>query len=354
MKQNKKILKTLFSLCVNGVLFLYLTLPAFGERGRFYTGCALAVLAAVTAVFAITRLGGRVRSVQGLLIDRLSGAAHLAVLLAFYLLCDACNLIYSPVRAQMLGGSFITIGGIVLWLGILFYTDCVDRLDNLLMTVTAAGLVLSGISLAGVRFSDARWALYAVMAGLAVGAVFLLSAQYRRLFKATVVPTLFAVMGTGLFFTASQAPLLSLAGGVTPAGRQMLVSSGFSLLLEFDSAEMILGRGSGYDIAVSRSMGVQNFLLADLLNGGILRFTLSLSLWLCIGYCVGMLFLYRRGVPMIYLLVFGMIFLDSFLFAKTGFLGNCVFIPFCALLIAEQTMLKKGRARFPGEESGAT
>ena len=94
--------------------------------------------------------------------------------------------------------------------------------------------------------------------------------------------------------------------------------------------------------------GIRNFLLCDLLGGGVIRFALSLSLWLCIGYCVAMLFLNCTGVAMIYALVLGGSFISAFFTEKTGFLSDPLFILYTALLIAEHTMLKKGRARFAG------
>lgn len=352
-KTNKKnkLQNQLWSLAVCLLLMGFLLFPLMLENGALIGGTVLMAAAAGVFLVKLSRMGWRFSSVVGLLHQQLSGSRPLVTLCGLYILTAGCNLFYSPIGDEL--GAVIpgVIGGLFMSIILLFYVTSVDRLDNILMSITGAGLFTALCAVLGMPLIAGPGAVEVMLTAAACGVIFFLCAGYRRMFKATVVPTLCGVLGVGVYSGAQRILGEAVLIGAVDTDKRVVVSSGFSLLQEFGAVEMLLGRGGGYDISVSGFAGVQNFLLADLLNGGMVRFTLSLSLWLCIGYCIGILFLYRRGIPVIYLLVFSGLFLHAMLLSKYSFLTSPTFLLFCTLLVLELTLLKKGRGRFPMEEA---
>lgn len=343
MKKAQKICHTLFGFILYLTLFVFLTVPLFNISTLYVIMLPLVLLFFILLEMLL-RFKGSIRRIYYLLLERLSGCRMMGILLLLYILCDIMNLTYSPVKQQILDGYPILFSGIILWLGILLYADNPDKLDNLLMSVTLSGLTLSISAMIGFSFSDARWAERVAIIGLITGCIFFASAQYNKRFKAVVVSLLCIVMLPGITRTMSWAAPSALAQNIS-LEKQSILSASFEQLKGFRTPEIILGRGSGYDIALNGSQGVGNFLLADLLGGGVVRFSISLALWLCIGYCIGMLFLHVKGIPFIYLIMMGFVFYESFTALKTGFLSDPLFLLACAMIIAEQTMIKKGKLR---------
>lgn len=333
----------MLGLSLHASLILFLGALPFGKTGLLAAAPAFLVLIVFIVLESSLRLGGKPRRIRSFLHERISGCVLLAILLAAYLICGLVNLSYSPIKQQMLSSWPIPAGGVILWIGILYYVDDTDRLDNLLMDVTAAGIALSIASVAGVRAENGQQAMCVIFIGLFTGAMFFLSAQYNKTFKSIVSTAFFLMMAPALWGAAGWAAPAVLTQGISTVPGQGLMRPAFSLLNGYRTPEVLLGRGSGYDIAVSQSRGVCNFLLADLLNGGVVRFALGLAIWLCLAYCVGMLFLYQKGMPLIYLASLGLVLINAFFFSKTGFITDPLFIVSCALIVAEHTMIKKGK-----------
>lgn len=333
------------SLCL--FIFLYLTvLPALPmETGKALLLPAMLLLTVFIVLEASLRFGGRPARIRPMLRQRLSGCAALAALVGAYFCCALLNLSYSPLKAQIFAGWLIPMGGAVIWLGILFYAGSADEVDNLIICTAASGMAGAAYALAGFPIADSRSMIRTVAAGLYTGAVFFLSAQYNRVFKA-VVGTAAAGLMVPAVWRCAQWGALAAPAAALPRGD--IMRSAVGQLEGYLTPEILLGRGSGYDLSFTAGQGVQNFLLADLLNGGVVRFALGLAVWLCASYFVFMLFLERRGVSMIYLGVLGMAFTRAFFAGHESFLLDPLFWPFCALLAAEHTMIKTGRRRFPG------
>lgn len=348
MKKMKQWLGRAPCLALHLALAGFLTGPAFGEKGWIGVLAAEGLLVSSLILGCALRYGASPRRLRSLALDRTCGCRTLSVLLLLYLLCDGMNFTYSPFKEHMVERYPVILCALALWAGILYYADRVDRLDNLLMNVTLCAVALSVLVLAGFKMEDPDWAWRIIGAGLCTGTFFLASAQYSRFFKTTVIAGLCAVMLPSIYFAVRWSQPAALVESMSAAEKQSLLSSSFLQIRDFQTAEMLFGRGAGYDLELSGMQGIRNFLLSDLLGGGIVRFALSLSLWLCIGYCTAMLFLSCKGVAMIYAAVLGSIFVDAFFTAKTGFLSDPLFILYTVLLIAEHTMLKKGRARFAG------
>lgn len=329
-------------------LAAFLLGPMFGKTGWMATYAAQGLLVASLVLGCALRYGGSPRRLRSLALDRTSGCRVLTVLLSSYLICDGMNFTYSPFKSRVAERYPAILCALVLWAGILYYVDRVEKLDNLLVNVALCALSLSLCVLAGLPIEefDRSWRVIGV--GLMTGIGFLASAQYSRFFKGTVMTGLLALMIPSIYFAIRWNQPAALVESMSAAEKQTLWSSSFLQIRDFQTAEMLFGRGAGYDLELSGMQGIRNFLLSDLLGGGLVRFTLSLALWLCIGYHIVLLFLHCKGVAAIYALVLGGIFIDAFFTAQTGFLSNPFFILYTALLIAEQTMLKKGQARFAG------
>ncbi|TCL44709.1 hypothetical protein [Harryflintia acetispora] len=349
MKLKTPVMMKTLGLTLHMALFLYLCAPAVGGVLSKALLPAILLLGGAVVLSFATRFNHDLRRIKGFLLDRLSGAGALAALLLLYIFWDFCNLSYSPIKAQTLSGVQTVLYALVLWAGILLYAVNLERLDNLLMNITLCGLFLAGCALSGVALPDYKVAYQVIVAGFATGSFFFLSAQYNNLFKGTVLTGLCALTAPALYQTLERLLPSALVFGVLGEQRQGLISGAAGQLRQFAPAEMLLGRGSGYDITLSHSAGVCNFLLADLLNGGVVRFALALAVWLCVGYCALMLLTFQRTLPLLYLVVLGMVLIDALFFSKTGFLYNPLFLLFCALIITEHTLIKKGQLRFQAQ-----
>lgn len=331
-------------------LFLYLwALPALPSRtGKLITISSFLLLLTCIILEGILYVNRHRRRIRPLLRQRLSGCIPLAVLIIAYLGCALLNLSYSPVRTLLLEKWIVPAGGLLLWLGILFYADGTEILNNLIMCTTASGLIASIYSLTGFPSENDLQLIRITIAGLFAGAIFFLAAQYNRRFKAVVCSALAAILVPSIW--RSSIWNASVTQTSYSAGEDAMHSA-LEQLEGYSTPEVLLGRGSGYDLSFTSGQGVHNFLLADILNGGVLRFSIGLALWLCIIYFIMMLFLEQRGISVIYLGALGIVLAQSLFSTHTDFLTDSLFWPFCALLSTELTLIKTGKSRFFGQSS---
>ena len=176
------------------------------------------------------------------------------------------NFTYSPFKTRMLERYPSIFCALILWMGVLYYADRVDRLDNLLMNATLCALALSILVLAGFRLENPDWTWRIIGAGMCTGVFFLASAQYNRFFKTTVVTGLLALTAPSLYFAVRWSQPAALVESMSAAEKQTLWSSSLLQIRDFQTAEMLFGRGAGYDLELSGMQGIRNFLLSDLLG----------------------------------------------------------------------------------------
>lgn len=130
----------------------------------------------------------------------------------------------------------------------------------------------------------------------------------------------------------------------------------------YTKQEFLFGKGFGYDrwmyahtdnLQLKESyteeartkLSAHCFLLADLLNGGIIQGILAISLWFGIGI---LLILLLRAYPItaqFYVIGFGLIFMNNFISNRYGFLYDKYFWILFVLLIAESYLIKTNQRR---------
>lgn len=159
----------------------------------------------------------------------------------------------------------------------------------------------------------------------------------------------------------------SISSGGMFGKRAVIWRTAVNDALEFDFLDILIGRGSGYDSYLydhtsdpnlaaiyaniepkpKNWMNPHNFVLADFLNGGLIRILLSFTLAASVGATLWAVFIRRANRAVSLFLAMAFVYFSAFISGRYGFVYDKFYYILLACLVAEHALALRARPNAP-------